>query len=78
MAKEIPKPKAELFRIISITPMMDIDELGRFFKIYRVRFKVKEVVEDFIDIPAPEFTAEEAEARVKEKAEIIAKLMKFG
>jgi len=77
MPAEVPKPKGELFRIISVTPMMDIDELGRFFKIYRVRFKVKEVVEDFIDIPAPEFTAEEAEKRVKEKADIIVKLMKL-
>jgi len=65
------------WEIIEVRPMIDIDPAGRFIKIYRVRFLVAKKVEDFLDIPEPEFTVEEVKKRVEERAKLIAELMKL-
>jgi len=64
MAEEA-KPE-ERYKIISITPLMDIDEAGRFIKIYRIRFKVDEI-EDFVDVKASEYKPEKVKELVEEK-----------
>ena len=64
------------YKIVGITPMVDIDERGRFYKIYRVKFTVDEQIEDFIDIPEKEFSEAEARKRVEARASEIERLMK--
>ena len=72
MAEE-PKLE-ERYKIVSITPLMDIDEAGRFIKIYRVRFKVDEI-EDFVDIKAAEYSPEKVKEEVEKKVEAHLKIL---
>jgi len=62
-------------KITEVRPLLDIDARGRFVKKYRVSFVV-DGIEDWIDIPEEEFTAEKAKELVNKKAEEIRKLMK--
>ena len=64
----------EKYKIISITPLMDIDEAGRFIKIYRVRFRVDDI-EDFVDIKAAEYSPEKVKEEVEKKAEAHLKIL---
>lgn len=64
-------------KITEVRPLLDIDARGRFVKKYRVSFVV-DGIEDWIDIPEEEFSAEKARKLVSEKAEEIKKLMKQG
>jgi len=66
------------WEIIDIRPLIDIDPAGRFFKLYRVRFVINKKIEDFLDIPEAEFTAEEVRKRVEARVKEIAELMKLG
>ena len=62
------------YKIVSITPLVDIDERGRFVKIYRVRYTYKDI-EDFIDIPESEYSEkavrEKIEQRIKEHEKLL-------
>lgn len=62
------------YKIISITPLVDITPQGRFVKIYRVRFSY-DTMEDFIDIPEEEYSDEEVRKRVEERVRIHSTLL---
>lgn len=62
------------YKIIDVRPMIDIDEAGRFYKKYRVRFVVGKI-EDFIDVPESEFSTEHVRELVEKRAKEIAELM---
>jgi hypothetical protein len=62
-------------KITEVRPLLDIDARGRFVKKYRVSFTV-DGIEDWVDIPEEEFSAERAKELVNKKAEEVRKLMK--
>jgi len=62
------------YKIIDVRPMIDIDEAGRFFKKYRVRFVVNKI-EDFIDVPEANFSKENVIMLVEKRAHEISELM---
>ena len=53
------------YKIVEVTPLMDIDKRGRFVKVYRVKFEYKGM-EDFIDIPEDKYKPEEVKKRIEE------------
>lgn len=63
------------YKIISITPMIDIDERGRFFKKYRVTYRFGNT-EDFIDIREEEFSADKARKLIERIIAELEKLMR--
>jgi len=63
------------YEIVNIRPLVDIDERGRFIKIYRVYYKLPNGEEDWIDIPADKFTESYARKLIEEKVEEVKKLL---
>ena len=66
----------EGYKIVRIIPLTDIDEMGRFIKVYRVVFKYPDGVEDWVDIPEEEFSEEEVRRRIEEKVKTYLALKK--
>lgn len=62
------------YKIIRIVPLLDIDEMGRFYKKYRVYFKFNKH-EDWVDISEDKFTTENVKKEVERKIKTILELM---
>lgn len=43
------------WKIKNIIPMVDIDERGRFVKIYRITYTIDNKYEDWVDVPADKY-----------------------
>ena len=63
------------YKIIEIRPLVDIDESGRFVKIYRVKFRYNDI-EDYVDVREEEYSAEKVKKIIEERVKEHEKLLK--
>jgi len=63
------------YKITEIRPLVDIDESGRFVKIYRVKFRYNDI-EDYVDVREEEYSAEKVKKIIEERVKEHEKLLK--
>ena len=64
-------PKVKIHKEI---PGMDIDETGRFVKVYRIEFVIDGKIQDWIDVPEDKFSDSYVAELIKQKVEVLQKL----
>lgn len=62
------------YKILRITPMVNIDAMGRFYKEYRVYFQYNEI-EDWVSLKEEEFTEVNVRKAIEAKIAEIKKLL---
>ena len=60
---------------MEIRPLVDIDERGRFVKIYRVKFEYNGI-QDYVDIPESEYSADKVKEIIEKRVAEHEKLLK--